>query len=233
MKSDRELALAKLVKKQHGVVARDQLLALGFSSGAIESRLARSRLWRVHYGVYALGPVPLSSTGRQFAALLAIRPDPLLSHVSSAARQGLMRDGATVHVSISTRVPRQLGGVIVHRPRRIDPEDRVRIDGLPMTSIPRTMLDLAQMLPVPRMESVMEEADRRDLLDLDAVRDVMLRYRGHRGCKPLGRIVAAYLSTPDANEGMERQLPDLSEGVGNPDHRIRGSDDPDEGGEAR
>ncbi|HET6831231.1 MAG TPA: type IV toxin-antitoxin system AbiEi family antitoxin domain-containing protein [Solirubrobacterales bacterium] len=203
---ERGIRLAEIGRRQHGVVARDQLIELGFSPRTIDSHITARRLRRIHEGVYALGPQPLSETGRQMAALLAIRPDPLLSHITSASRQGLMRSTAEVHVSISTRIHRRMSGVTVHRPRRIDPEDRVRIDGFPMTSIPRTMLDLAQILPIPRVENVFEEADRRNLLDLDAVRDVMLRYRGHRGCRPLGRIVATYLSAPDANEGMERQF---------------------------
>ncbi len=206
MKDDRELALAKLVRKQHGVIARDQLLALGFSPGAIEFRLAQHRLWRVHDAVYAFGPAALSPAGRQIAALLAIRPDPLLSHDSSAARRGLMREGARIHVSIATRVPRRLDGVVVHRPRRIDPEDRVRVDGIPMTSLARTYLDLGQTLSYSRLQKVIEEADRTDRLDIRAVQEVIERYTGHRGCRPLRRIVSDYLWTPDSNEGIERDF---------------------------
>lgn len=206
MKGDRELALVNLVRKQHGVVARDQLLALGLSPGAIEFRLAQHRLWPIHGGVYAFSPAVLSPAGRQNAALLAIRPDPLLSHDSSAARQGLMRAGARIHVSIATRVPRRLDGVVVHRPRRIDPEDRVRVDGIPMTSLARTYLDLGQSLSYPRLQKVIEEADRTDRLDIRAVQEVIERYAGHRGCRPLRRIVSDYLWTPDSNEGMERDF---------------------------
>lgn len=206
MKPNRELELAKLVRRQQGVVARDQLLALGFSPGAIEFRLAGGRLWRIHDGVYAFGPVPLSMAGRQVAALLAIRPHPLLSHDSSAARRGLIREGTLVHVSISTRVPRRLDGVIVHRPRRIASEDRVRVDGVPMTSLARTYLDLGQTLTYPQLQKVIEQADRTDRLDIRAIQEVIDRYPGHRGCRPLRRIVSDYLWTPDANEGIERDF---------------------------
>lgn len=99
-----------------------------------------------------------------------------------------------------------MAGVIVHRPRRIDPEDRVRIDGLPMTSVPRTLLDLAQILPVRRLEKVVEAADRKGDLDINAIQDVLCRYRGHRGRKPLKRIIGSFISTPDVNEGIERDF---------------------------
>jgi hypothetical protein len=168
--------------------------------------LMAGRLREVHEGIYALGPHSLSDVARQIAALLAIGPDPLLSHQTSAARQDLLSTSSIVHVSISTRVQRRLKGVVVHRPRRIDPEDRVRIDGLPMTAVPRTLLDLAGVLPRARLEKAFEAADRMGRLDPVAIHGVIERYRGHRGCRPLKRIAASFVSTPDANEGLEREF---------------------------
>ncbi|KAA0271869.1 MAG: DUF559 domain-containing protein [Acidobacteria bacterium] len=203
---DRDRRLSELGRRQFGVVSRQQLLGLGFSPRSIGRSLTRQRLRVVHEGVYALGPQALTRDGRERAALLAIGPDPLLTHISSAARQDLMRSTATIHVSISSRVQRRLEGVIVHRPRRIDPEDRVLIDGLPMTSIPRTLLDLAQILPITRLEKVVESADRLEVLDIGAVRDAIERYRGHQGEKPLKRIIGRFISTPNTNEGTEREF---------------------------
>ena len=94
----------------------------------------------------------------------------------------------------------------MHRPRRIDPEDIVRIDGLPMTSVPRTLLDLAQLLPFGRLEKAVDAADRRGSLDLIALASVLERYRGHRGGRNLRRILRGYLSTPGAEEGIERDF---------------------------
>jgi very-short-patch-repair endonuclease len=198
--------LTELGRRQHGVVSRGQLIELGFSPRAISRLVENSWLRVVHPGVYALGPQPLSRTGRELAALLAIGPDPLLSYSSAASRQDLMTAPAIVHVSISTRVERQLRGAVVHRPRRIDPEDRIRIDGLPVTSVPRTLLDLGLILPVSRLEKVVEAADRKGVLDLGAIGDVIDRYAGHRGRKPLKRIFGSFLSTPGANEGIEREF---------------------------
>jgi len=203
---NRDQRLADLGRRQFGVVSRAQLLTLGFSPRAIGRFLTKRRLRVVHEGVYALGPHSLSRDGRERAALLAIGPEPLLSHISSASRHDLMRFTATVHVSISSRVQRRLEGVVVHRPRRVDPEDRVLVDGLPVTSIPRTLLDLAQILPRTRLEKVIEAADRKGDLDIAAVQDAMERYRGHRGVKLLKRIVGSFISTPTANEGIERQF---------------------------
>lgn len=206
MGHERDVRFRELGRRQHGAVARDQLLATGFSQSAIGRLIARGLLQQVHEGVYVIGPQRPSELARQYAALLAIRPNPLLSHITAAAHQDLMRAGGIVHVSISTRVQRDLSGVIVHRPRRIDPEDIVRIDGMPMTSVPRTLLDLAQILPTSRLEKAVDAADRREVLDLTAVRGVMDRYCGHRGTRNLRRVLDGYVSTPDAEEGIEREF---------------------------
>jgi len=203
---ERDRALAEIGARQHGTISRRQALAIGFSPSAIGRMLAAGRLREVHAGVYAIGPHELSAVGYQFAALLAIGPDPLLSHQTSASKQDLVRASSIVHVSISTRVQRRLAGVVVHRPRRIDPEDRVRIDGLPMTGLPRTLLDLAEVLRIGQLESAIEAADRSGRLDVVAIQGVVERYRGHRGCRPLKRIIGPFVSTPDANEGLERKF---------------------------
>ena len=75
-----------------------------------------------------------------------------------------------------------------------------------MTSLARTYLDLGQSLSYPRLQKVIEEADRTDRLDIRAVQEVIERYAGHRGCRPLRRIVSDYLWTPDSNEGIERDF---------------------------
>jgi hypothetical protein len=77
-------ALAALAARQHGVVAYRQLLELGFGRRAIQSRVARGRLHRVHLAVYAVGHSALSGDGRLLAAVLACGPGALLSHWSDA-----------------------------------------------------------------------------------------------------------------------------------------------------
>jgi hypothetical protein len=203
---ERETRIVEIGRRQHGVVSRRQLLELGVGASAIGRRCASGRLRVVHDGIYAFGPQPLSERGRIIAALLAIGPDPLLSHHSSAARQDLLAAPSVVHVSISTRVHRRLVGVVVHRPRRIDPEDRIRVDGLPMTSVPRTVLDLAEFLPAHRLATVVDAADRNGVFDFVAIEGAMRRYRGHRGVKRLRGIIGSYVSTPRANEGIERKF---------------------------
>lgn len=72
------------MKGQHGVVARRQLLALGFSAKAIEHRIASGRLRQLWPGVYVVGRPEVSERGRWMAAVLACGPKAMLSHHSAA-----------------------------------------------------------------------------------------------------------------------------------------------------
>jgi Protein of unknown function (DUF559) len=202
---EREQRLARLATRQHRAVGHDQMVVLGFGRGAIGRRLRAGRIWRIHRGVYAIGPGPLDQIGRWYAALLACRPAPALSHLSAAAESGLAREVGGVHVTIARHNGPALGGVTVHCARCLDPLDLSRgANGLPVTALHRTFLDLAETLPFERLETVFEEADRRDLLDFAAIRACMSRNRGRRGLRPLRMLVDDYLPVGNAKAGLER-----------------------------
>jgi Transcriptional regulator, AbiEi antitoxin len=75
-----DLALAGLARRQYGVVARRQLVALGLGRRGIDRRRERGRLHLLHRGVYAVGHTSLTQRGRWMAAVLALGPEALLSH---------------------------------------------------------------------------------------------------------------------------------------------------------
>src|SRR4051794_36475361 len=93
-------AMWALVRRQHGVIARWQLIDAGFSEKAIEHRLRTGRLRRVHRGVYAVGRPELTQHGRWMAAVLAGGQGAALSHGSAAALWEIRKPGATIHVSV-------------------------------------------------------------------------------------------------------------------------------------
>lgn len=189
---------------------------MGFTRQAVRHRLRAGRIQLIHPGVYAVGAGPLTQRGRWFAALLASRPSPLLSHLSSTALRGLSAEGRLIHVTTAIRSPRKLGGVTVHRTRRLDPRDVTRIDGFPVTTLERTLLDLAETERYERLERTFEEADRRELLDLGAIDACMRRNPGRRGLKALGRLLGDYLPVGGANEGLERDFQRLLDKEGFP-----------------
>lgn len=136
---------SELAERQHGVLARGQLLAAGFSTRAIEGRMERGVLHAVHRGIYAVGHPLLSVNGRRMAAVLACGPGAALSYRSAARLWGLRRGSES-----SIEVTRAKGwrapvGILVHRATLPDDELAV-VDGIPVTTVPRTVLDLATVV---------------------------------------------------------------------------------------
>ena len=72
-------------------------------------------------------------------------------------------------------------GLTIHRSRMLDPADFTEVDGIPVTSVSRTLLDLAGILPLRDLGYALDRAERLGLFDLAAVQDVLDRARGKRG----------------------------------------------------
>jgi hypothetical protein len=186
----RERALAERASGQHGVVARRELLELGFSRDQIKRMRAVRRLHAVHRGVYAVGHGVLSARGHWMAAVLACGPDALLGHRSCAALAGVRRTAISyVEVIVPARRG-QIDGVRAYIRPDLAPQDRHEIDGIPCTSLARTLLDLAAILPRREIERACDEAEVQRLFDLRAIEDVLERSPGCHGA-PLLRAVLA------------------------------------------
>jgi hypothetical protein len=139
-----ELGLVALAEKQHGVVARAQLRALGLGENAIQRRVRQGRLQRLHRGVYAVGHRVLRPEGRMLAAVLACGPRAVLSHCSAAALWALRpTDRAPVDVTTTARSGERVSGIDLHRARSLDPADVTEHHGIPVTTVARTLVDLA------------------------------------------------------------------------------------------
>jgi very-short-patch-repair endonuclease len=180
-----------LAAKQHGVVARWQLLELGLSARSIQHRLARGRLHRIDRGVYAVGRPALERKGRWMAAVLACRPGAVLSHGSAAALWGIGAAPAIVEVTIPIASPRRRDGVCVHRrPNLLATHVTVHED-IPVTTPVRTAIDLATRLGPAQLERMFNEADRLGLFSPERLLVALDDYRGVRGVGPLRSILGA------------------------------------------
>lgn len=166
----------KIARRQHGVVARDQLLGLGLSSSAITHGIAAGRMHRVHRGVYAAGRPDLTQHGRWMAAVLACGPDALLSHASAAALWGLrsVRPGDRTHVSVPACVVRRVPGIVVRRRAALYPSRRL---GVPVTDPISTLVDIASLLTAAELEATINEADKLGLFTPDELRAAAARRR--------------------------------------------------------
>jgi Protein of unknown function (DUF559) len=140
------------------------------------------------------------------AAVLACGAGALLSHRSAAARWGIAPSGSErIEVTTTARGRSGPDRVTVHRSRALHPEDRAVRDGIPVTSVARTLLDLAEVVGPLRLERAFEAAERLRLLDLAAVQRLLERSRGRRGVRPLNALVAEYSGgeVPDTRSPLE------------------------------
>jgi very-short-patch-repair endonuclease len=186
----REAALAALASEQYGVVSRAQLIELGFTRQAILRRLQADRLTRLHPGVYAVGHWALTSASRDLAAVLACGPRALLSHRAAGRRHKLL-SAAPIEVT-APRGCKPKPGIQIHRSRVINPDDRCSKDGIPVTSVARTLVDLADILGERRLAAAVNEAEVQRVFDLRAIEATLARLPGRLGRPRLERVLAAY-----------------------------------------
>ena len=196
-KNDPRFAIAERAARQHGVVARWQLIGMGFSRCAVDRMVAGGYLHPIHRGAYAVGHTKLTARGRSMAAVLACGPEAMASHLTAAWLHGVLRDNRpTTDVS----VPSRRGGgtherVILHRPRTLLPEDRTLVDGIPCTSPARTLLDIAATRR-HLLRRAFEEAERLRILDLREIERLLERTAGHRGHRRLASLAAEQSGPP-------------------------------------
>jgi len=174
-----------LAERQGGVVSRAQLLALGLSDSAISRWTAAGRIHRLLPTVYAVGHRAVCLEGRLRAALLYTGDGAVLSHLTAASWWGLVDDPpGWVHVSDGGG-RRSIAGVVVHHPREV--ERTVHRD-LPVTTVPRTLLDIASMVSFGRLRRALAQAEYLGLADLDHIASVT--GRGRVGSRALRRALA-------------------------------------------
>lgn len=179
----------ELARDQHGVVSRRQLLDCGLSRRAIQHRLARSRLFLIESGVYAIGRPELTQHGTWMAAILSCGPSAMLSHGSAAALWGIGGEHRGIEISVRAASPRRRSGLRVYRRPTLADRDVTRREGVPVTGLVQTMVDLAAALPSRVVERVVNEADRLDLIDPPALRRELEAHRCEPGVKPLRALL--------------------------------------------
>jgi very-short-patch-repair endonuclease len=210
--------IVELAHAQHAVVADWQLIPLGYDRNAIVYRVRVGRLHPIHRGVYAVGSRRLTVKGHWKAAVLACGPDAALSHRNGVALWEL-RGAPTgaIHVTVPSRNGRRRPGIKIHRVGQLRPEERTEIDGIPVTSLARTLLDYAEDTTPLWLERAFEQADRLNILDLDAIEAQLERSRGRRGRKPLAALVDGYRGPgPELRSELERRFWRLIEEAGLP-----------------
>lgn len=203
----RERELTALAREQHGVLSRKQLLEAGLGARTIRRRVEAGRLHLLHRGVYALGDGTVSRRGRWLAAVLACGENALLSHRSAAALWGLTRASGR-RVEVSAAAGRVRSGIVLHE-GAVFAEDRTTVARIPVTSVARTLFDLAEIVDEEKLARVFEEADRLSLLRLRDLEAVCARSFGRRALRPIRHLIETGWMAEDTQSPLEDQVLDL------------------------
>jgi hypothetical protein len=208
--------VARLATRQQGAVARWQLIALGVGETAIDRRIADGRLRRIHRGVYAVGS--LDRNGHWMAAVLACGEGALLSHRDAAALWEL-RDTArsAIDVTIPGGSRRSRRRLTIHSAADWHPADRAEVEGIPVTAIARTLLDLAEVVSSEQLRLAYEEAEKRRILDFRELDELVQRSNGRRGLAALRALFDLDPSpAADSKSPLESMFLDLVRSAGLP-----------------
>lgn len=215
-------AIADLAGRQHGVVALWQLLALGVGDDAVLHRAGTGRLHRLHHGVYAVGHVSLTVRGRWMAAVLAYGPAAALSHRDAGALWQIRRDSRyLIDVTAPGRSRHARPGIALHRPRLIEPDECTTHDGIPVTTIARTLIDLAAVVPLRQLTRAWDESARLGLFDIDDMHRVRARFKRRRGLRNIDLLIAQSRPLPPrTNSDLELLFLELIRAAGLPEPAV-------------
>jgi very-short-patch-repair endonuclease len=187
-----------LAGRQFNRISREQLRQHGLNENAINHRVSIGELVIVEQAVLAFAPVLDDDWGRWMGATLTA-PGTFLSHVSAAAARGYWtRRG---HFETVTRVgnggPRRHGGLLVLRSSTLAGETET-YRGIPITTVPRTLLDLAATTTISNtaLARLVREAIRLGLTSLAALADYLVAHRGRRGTARLAAVLTRYSGIP-------------------------------------
>jgi hypothetical protein len=177
---------------EFGLTTRAELLASGLSRSAVSRRVARGTLVRRYPGVYSFGPGKLSPAAQAMAAVLAA--DGVLSHRPAGTLLRVSRFHSPLPHVLVPRRHHPIEGIVMHECRSLDPRDVTARRGIPVTTVPRLLLDLADDHTVWQVTNVMHEAAFRKLLDIGAIRGMLGRSNGRRGVAVVARALELHVA---------------------------------------
>jgi hypothetical protein len=217
-------AIVLLATSQHLVFALHQVTAVGLTARAVQHRVARSALHRIHKGVYSLVPRQLlTRRGHWMAAVLACGPGAVLSHRTAAALHEIRGTArANIDVTIPRRSALRRPGIDVHRALNLAEQDLTVVDNIPCTSVARTKLDLAEVVSYRSMELAFDRSEMLELFDLRAIQDQLARNPTRRGSAIVERLLEDHYVGSTLTESMiEEAFYALTRSLGLPDPQVQ------------
>lgn len=207
---ERDRRMTRALRRNSGLITRSELTNLGFSHAEIVGLVQHGELRHLHRGVYADGRIRLSDHAYLRAALHAF-PSKRTNWLSGpAAVMGwklepvsLPRLEVTV---VAKATPRRRPGLLVRSVRSPPHPSELRVrNGLRLSSIPRMLIECsAPGADTEQLHRLIEQAVRRNLLDIPDLAATLDRNLGHRGTASVRRACAEYLPHTDRKSGLER-----------------------------
>jgi very-short-patch-repair endonuclease len=169
-------------------VTRQELLRAGVTPEEIRTRLASGALISLDRGLYRVGHSAPSLEARYLAAVKACGPGSLLAGHAAAHLLRLLKHPPSLPEVLTTR-HRRPSGVTVRRCRSIDPRDATGLRGVPVTTVPRTLVDLAAVLDPPDLARAFHEGVVKYRTKPEDVERVLERRHNSRGARDLRRVL--------------------------------------------
>lgn len=182
-----DLAVSRLARRQKRVLTTAQLIAAGLTERAIARRVERGWLHRLHHGVYSVGTPDLPREGRWLAAVFAAGPGAVLSHRDAAALWALLPSSRT-RIEVTAPKRRRPRDAIEIHVARLPADEITVVDGIPVTTVARTIFDIAAVEPPRRVERAADTAERRGLAGLLSVADLLARHPRRPGAGTLREL---------------------------------------------
>lgn len=183
-----ERKIAEQAGRSHGVITRAELLRAGVTPEQIRTRLAKGALISIHRGVFRVGHTAPSLEARYLAAVKACGPGSLIAGCAAAHLLHLARRAPSLPEVLTTH-HRRPTGVVVTRSRKIDRRDATRWRGVPVTTVPRTIVDLAAILDPPDLARAFHEAAVKHRVKPEAVEAILARRHNWPGAGDLRRVL--------------------------------------------
>jgi hypothetical protein len=211
---------SRIAELQQGRIRWDQLIAAGVDRGRIQRWVRDGRLRPVHHGVYAVGHTAPSILGDYTAAVLACGHGAVLSYRADAHVMRLLPGGPPPpEVTVPSLAGRSRPGIVIHRVKVLHPRDVCVVEGIPMTTAPRTLLDLAPVLDLAELTRACHEAWIRHRTTPRFIEDCIARNPDKKGIAKLRAALGSDATLSKLEDGFlallrEHDLPAPRTNVG-------------------
>ena len=197
-----ERKLARIAASQHGVFSREQALEAGYARRTMQRRIATHRWDLILPGVYTVPGAPSSWHRSLMAATLAWGPGSAVSHRAAAALWSLPGfETGIVELVVQRTRRRDIPGV-VHRPRDVLPGDLTRLGAVPVTTVTRTLVDLASVVSGEVLEEALDDALRRGLTTVPRLRSRVARAGPPKGIAVLRTLLDERGSSSNVSQSV-------------------------------